>query len=332
MSPSQSGDAAISWLDLGPGFVSPLVTDGDRAFVALSDLGTGLTTLYAIDVETASKEVKAQLPLGAVNAIAMVPNGIVLASGHTLELIYDDGASTRLDLSPLKDRRHVNAPLDDTIRSLTAIGTRVYAVRFNTASIDVVDTDNGLRPAASISSPKEIASPAIVQAVDASTLLVSAPFDLYELRAGAALLDLGSGSYRLLEGSRPISVARAGQTLLATQTSLKVALTIDSLGANDIELGPIPLTGAEDILAAGGGVVWVKPQHGDTRLYERRADGSVTEFELPRFTSEYSGVPGGNGSKTVSTAPSVGSLAATSHGLAVFTATLGDTRIGIVRP
>lgn len=332
----RTGDPRIRWMDLPAGAVSPLVADGRDIWYVLASGDPPMGTLYRLTPATHELLSVASFGVsGRLSALVVVGEEIAVAHGESITLVAADGTVRSLALPERPMARDgQSAELPQEVRALAAIGTRLYAVRFNVQGVEVIETADGLRLAGFEPLPADLAPPSALQALSTGELLVSSPFRFHDLRGGALILTPGFGVKERLDAT-PYAFAVVNGTIVATQTSQQRVFALSEDGRAATFTRALPLTGKEDKLAAAGSAVVVAPETAGVVFVSRGPGAAMDEYILPLFEGEpswpYPGPPPG-APRTIPFSPGVDSVTMTSDGYVVILVRAGAGRIGVIPP
>jgi len=331
-------DERISWTPLPTSFTSNLVVSGDNAYVTVVDeIGADAdfpSRLLSVDPQGETATVCTFD--GRATALDVTENVTAIGVGSKL-LVLDISTCQQLasvDLLP------ADGDPSSYIVAIELTESAAY-VSINESST-VFRVDLGDESARAIDVGAYITAPqTLVSIPGTAQLLASTPFGTVAgMEPGSVLINVGSDEVLPVDLNRPFtfSLDEASATLIASQAVPGGGLTQISLTADGAVLvtpvaSTIPWDGRWDLVATSNGVTWGAVQ-GSGNLY-RSADGATETFELPRF-SVVPTLPSGvqltdaDLAQFQSLPTEVGALAVLPDGTAVFVASGGGARIGVV--
>lgn len=334
------GDPRIKWFSLDAAATSPLYADGEQVLFAATRGEEPVATLYRYSPSLMTiDEVAHFVPRGPLAGIAVVADAVIVAHGEFISIVEMDGSVRSVQLPPREraavvvDGKTPERDLPQNIRGLLAVGKTIYATRFDAQGVEEVSSSDASPTIRLLELPSSLAPPVGLAALPTGRLLVSSPFDFYNLRGGSAILDPQTGAADLIDG-RPYSIAVSNGAVIATQTSMAALFGLDAEGHRVTVGTQLPLTGREDHLAASGDVLAVAPEQAGA-IFVSRANLAVDRFDLPVLEGEPSQPWQGDQSGPVRPSPvrftsTVPSITVTSDGYVVFVAAGPTLQLGAV--
>lgn len=327
------GDARISWFDLPPGAVSELSSHGESVWFALWNADSEQSVVYRF-TPSAKELTEVAVLHGAIASMAAADGRVVAGVGRSLILVDASGIRQQLELQPVEPMRGPEASLDGTITDIAITGEQLFVARANSNVLEVVGLEpSGLQHVSRIPLPVNAPPPRFLALVDPQMLVVSAPFDFHELSAAAYFVDTATGEAVHIEGASPVSFAPLAGRVVASQADRTDLLSLSPGRHASFEESSLPLTGAQDLIAAAKNDLWMWPTRGNS-IWRITEHGDLDTYALPVFVGEASGPSGAKPEEfqNVRFPPSPGSLVATSDGYIVLSAVAGQTRLGIIGP
>jgi hypothetical protein len=333
-------DPRIKWISLDAAAISPLYADGEQVLFVTTRGEEPVATLYRYSPSLVTiDEVAHFVPRGPLAGIAVMADAVIIAHGEFITILGNDGSVRPVQL-PARERAAVGVEgqttsrdLPQNIRGILAVGNTIYATRFDVQGVEELSINGESAGIRLLGLPSSLAPPVGLATLPTGRLLVSSPFDFYNLRGGAAILDPQTGAANLIDG-RPYSIALSNGSVVATQTSMTALFVLDA-EERPVTVGTqLPLTGREDQLGVHGDVLAVAPEQAGA-IFVSRAAMAVDRFALPILQGEPS-QPWQEGS-TASVRPSpvrftstVPSITVTSDSYVVFVSAGPTLQLGTV--
>jgi hypothetical protein len=282
---SREGDPRVRWVALETSVVSPLVADGDVAWLAvverLEDDGRPVSAVYRVEPATGRVLRVAELSGTATAATLVKPGAAAFAHGEQITLVSKDGKVTEV---PTLAHAPVAGAEGAAVTGLAAHNGRIYAV--SETSQQVQEIDPATRATRVLPLPADVAPPASIAATPGGRLVLSTPYRVGDLDPASALMDPATGEVTRL--------ALPDVYAVAVGTDGRIVATLNRPGGGMASLEPgadnateratsIPWTGKLDLLAvAQGHGLWGAPYQGGAVYFERDG-GELVTFALPAY-------------------------------------------------
>lgn len=281
--PREPGDPRIVWLALPTSLASPVVADGDTAWLAvaerLDDTGRFESHLYQFIPGTMELRQVAKFG-GRPTALAVGPKDIAIGVGADVLLVTRGGTV-----------RSVTALADGSgsyVSALAFLGDRLYGASSVSATIFELDLVNAA-VMARIDVGSEIPPPVTLISFDERTLIASTPFgQVGGLGPGSVVIDTVSRTVTRADLGKPFSFVSDGAgSLLATQAIPGGGVTAIGRDGGGMRRAAtnagaaIPWDGRWDVVAVGSDLSLWAAIRSAGMVFRQGPDGSLDTFKLP---------------------------------------------------